>query len=260
MERRHHRCGGEELARARALKHVSATPSSTTSPRAISRYAICNYKGKAWTVSSHGAGLVTAEKFGNRQTKKTSLRVNGVVKQDSTTADIIFPVDAIIESLLRGMTLSPRHHFHRNPEGRAEAVFRQISRDGDLVEAEVEDRSLAESCYHGSPRIVRTVALFPLWLVRCPRASPARRTIVCPWSHRPVPSEALGSALRYIESTIPVRGLFARIKIKNIVECVPTSAKGATRQRWLKFSPPLRASDRCLHPRSALDPTTTARQ
>jgi 2-keto-4-pentenoate hydratase/2-oxohepta-3-ene-1,7-dioic acid hydratase in catechol pathway len=87
-----------------------------------------------------GPVVVTADELGDPQTKRVSLRVNGVVKQNSTTADMIFPVAAIIESLSRGMTLEPGDIISTGtPEGVGLGrTPPEYLRDGDLVEAEVE--------------------------------------------------------------------------------------------------------------------------
>ena len=52
-----------------------------------------------------GAAVVTADEFGDPQTKHLQLRVNGVTKQDASTANMIFAVDVIIEWLSKGLTL-----------------------------------------------------------------------------------------------------------------------------------------------------------
>jgi 2-keto-4-pentenoate hydratase/2-oxohepta-3-ene-1,7-dioic acid hydratase in catechol pathway len=54
-----------------------------------------------------GPWIVTAEEVGDPQALRLTTRVNGVVKQDSSTADMIFPVAELIEWLSRGMTLEP---------------------------------------------------------------------------------------------------------------------------------------------------------
>jgi len=51
--------------------------------------------------------VVTADEFGDPQAKALTLRVNGVQKQHSTTANMIFAVDVIIEQLSQGMTIEP---------------------------------------------------------------------------------------------------------------------------------------------------------
>jgi 2-keto-4-pentenoate hydratase/2-oxohepta-3-ene-1,7-dioic acid hydratase in catechol pathway len=88
-----------------------------------------------------GPVVVTADEFGDPQQKQISCRVNGVVKQHGTTADMIFPIDAIIESLSHGLTLEPGDLIATGtPEGvglgRTPPEFLQ---DGDVLETEIED-------------------------------------------------------------------------------------------------------------------------
>ena len=83
---------------------------------------------------------MTADEFGDPQRKRISLRVNGETRQDSTTADMIFPVDAIIEALSRGMTIEAGDIIATGtPEGvglgRTPPAYLD---DGDLVETEIE--------------------------------------------------------------------------------------------------------------------------
>ena len=64
------------------------------------------FKGKSLDGSCPmGPVVVTADEFGDPQAKRLQCRVNGVAKQDATTADMIFPVATIIEWLSKGMTL-----------------------------------------------------------------------------------------------------------------------------------------------------------
>ena len=64
------------------------------------------FKGKSLDGSCPmGPMVVTADEFGDPQAKRLQCRVNGVSKQDATTADMIFPVATIIEWLSKGMTL-----------------------------------------------------------------------------------------------------------------------------------------------------------
>jgi 2-keto-4-pentenoate hydratase/2-oxohepta-3-ene-1,7-dioic acid hydratase in catechol pathway len=54
-----------------------------------------------------GPTLVTAEEFGDPQAKRIRCRVNGEVKQDSTTAEMIFGVAEIVSFLSHNFTLEP---------------------------------------------------------------------------------------------------------------------------------------------------------
>jgi 2-keto-4-pentenoate hydratase/2-oxohepta-3-ene-1,7-dioic acid hydratase in catechol pathway len=87
-----------------------------------------------------GPVVVTADEFGDPQAKRISLRVNGIVKQDATTAEMIFPLDVTLEFLSRGMTLEPGDIIATGtPEGVGLGrTPPEYLRDGDLVETEIE--------------------------------------------------------------------------------------------------------------------------
>jgi 2-keto-4-pentenoate hydratase/2-oxohepta-3-ene-1,7-dioic acid hydratase in catechol pathway len=88
-----------------------------------------------------GPVVVTADEFGNPQAKRIATRVNGVEKQNSTTANMIFPVDVIIEALSRGMTLEPGDVIATGtPEGVGLGrTPQEFLNDGDVVETEIEN-------------------------------------------------------------------------------------------------------------------------
>jgi 2-keto-4-pentenoate hydratase/2-oxohepta-3-ene-1,7-dioic acid hydratase in catechol pathway len=134
---------GKNLARGRALDAVFGyTIVNDLSARDLQRSHTQWFKGKSLDgFCPIGPWVVTADEFGDPQSKRIALRVNGVVKQDATTADMIFPVDVILESLSRGMTLEPGDIIATGtPEGvglgRTPPEYLQ---DGDVVETEVED-------------------------------------------------------------------------------------------------------------------------
>ena len=99
------------------------------------------FKGKSLDgTCPMGPCVVTADEFGDPQNKRIALRVNGVVKQDSSTADMIFPVDVILESLSQGMTIEAGDIIATGtPEGVGLGrTPPEYLRDGDLVETEIE--------------------------------------------------------------------------------------------------------------------------
>jgi 2-keto-4-pentenoate hydratase/2-oxohepta-3-ene-1,7-dioic acid hydratase in catechol pathway len=87
-----------------------------------------------------GPVVVTADEFGDPQDTRVSLRVNGVTKQDAATADMIFPVDTIVEWLSKGLTLEPGDIIATGtPEGVGMGrTPQEWLQDGDVVETEVE--------------------------------------------------------------------------------------------------------------------------
>jgi 2-keto-4-pentenoate hydratase/2-oxohepta-3-ene-1,7-dioic acid hydratase in catechol pathway len=134
--------GGLNIPRARALEHVFGyTVINDISARDVQKTHLQWFKGKSLDGSCPmGPVIVTADEFGDPQSKQLALRVNGVEKQRSSTANMIFPVDVIIESLSRGMTLDAGDIIATGtPEGvglgRTPPEFLA---DGDLIETEVE--------------------------------------------------------------------------------------------------------------------------
>jgi 2-keto-4-pentenoate hydratase/2-oxohepta-3-ene-1,7-dioic acid hydratase in catechol pathway len=99
------------------------------------------FKGKSLDGSCPmGPMVVTADEFGDPQAKRLQCRVNGVGKQDATTADMIFPVATIIEWLSKGMTLEAGDVIATGTPsgvgmGRDPKEFLQ---QGDVVETEIE--------------------------------------------------------------------------------------------------------------------------
>jgi 2-keto-4-pentenoate hydratase/2-oxohepta-3-ene-1,7-dioic acid hydratase in catechol pathway len=87
-----------------------------------------------------GPVVVSADEFGDPQSKRLQLRVNGTTKQDGNTADMIFPVDVIIEWLSKGLTLGPGDVIATGtPEGVGMGrTPQEFLVDGDVVETEIE--------------------------------------------------------------------------------------------------------------------------
>ncbi len=134
--------GGRDISRARALEHVFGyTVINDLSARDLQQQHYQWFKGKSLDgFCPMGPVLVTAEEFGDPQQKQVSLRVNGVVKQSASTADMIFPVAVIIEYLSRGMTLEAGDVISTGtPEGVGLGrTPPEYLKDGDWVETEVE--------------------------------------------------------------------------------------------------------------------------
>ncbi len=133
---------GKNIPRAKAYEHVFGyTVINDTSARDLQQRHYQWFKGKSLDgFCPMGPCLVTADEFGDPHAKRISLRVNGVVKQSASTADMIFNVPAILEFLSRGMTLEAGDIISTGtPEGvglgRTPPEYLQ---DGDLVESEVE--------------------------------------------------------------------------------------------------------------------------
>jgi 2-keto-4-pentenoate hydratase/2-oxohepta-3-ene-1,7-dioic acid hydratase in catechol pathway len=87
-----------------------------------------------------GPWIVTADEIPDPQALRLSLSVNGVVKQDDTTANMIFDVASIIETLSHVLTLEPGDIIITGtPAGVGFArTPKEFLHPGDVVEASVE--------------------------------------------------------------------------------------------------------------------------
>ena len=134
--------GGKNISRATSLDHVFGyTIINDVSARDLQVKHMQWFKGKSLDGSCPmGPYVVTADEFGDPQKKRMSLRVNGVTKQDATTADMIFPVNVIIEFLSQGMSLEAGDVIATGtPEGVGLGrTPPEYLNDGDLVETEIE--------------------------------------------------------------------------------------------------------------------------
>jgi 2-keto-4-pentenoate hydratase/2-oxohepta-3-ene-1,7-dioic acid hydratase in catechol pathway len=99
------------------------------------------FKGKSLDSSCpSGPWVVTRDEVADPQSLNLRLTVNGTLKQDGTTSEMIHPVDAIISWVSIGMTLLPGMMIATGtPDGVGFARKPpEFIRVGDVVEAEVE--------------------------------------------------------------------------------------------------------------------------
>jgi 2-keto-4-pentenoate hydratase/2-oxohepta-3-ene-1,7-dioic acid hydratase in catechol pathway len=99
------------------------------------------FKGKSLDRSCPtGPWIVTPDEVENPQALDLVLRVNGTVKQDGNTRDMIYPVEAIIEWVSKGMTLLPGTLIASGtPDGVGFArTPPEYLQPGDVMESEVE--------------------------------------------------------------------------------------------------------------------------
>src|SRR5262245_61224811 len=134
---------GVDIPRGRALEHVFGyTVVNDVTARDIQRdWGGQFFKGKSLDGSCPcGPWVVTADEVPDPQALRLRLSVNGEVKQDASTRDMIYPVDAIVSWLSLGMTLLPGALIATGtPEGVGFARQPpEFLRPGDVVEAEVE--------------------------------------------------------------------------------------------------------------------------
>ena len=138
---------GANIAREDALDHVFGyTVVNDVTARDIQNgWGGQWFKGKSLDATCPvGPWIVTREEVPDPQELQLQLRVNGVVKQEANTRDMIYPVAEVIRWLSIGMTLLPGALIATGtPEGvgfaRTPPEFLQ---PGDLMETEVQGLGL----------------------------------------------------------------------------------------------------------------------
>jgi 2-keto-4-pentenoate hydratase/2-oxohepta-3-ene-1,7-dioic acid hydratase in catechol pathway len=99
------------------------------------------FKGKSLDGSCPiGPWVLTRDEVADVQALHLQLRINGAVKQDANSRDMIYPVDAIIEWLSIGMTLLPGMLIATGtPEGVGFArTPPEYLQPGDVMESEID--------------------------------------------------------------------------------------------------------------------------
>jgi 2-keto-4-pentenoate hydratase/2-oxohepta-3-ene-1,7-dioic acid hydratase in catechol pathway len=135
--------GGANIKRASALDHVFGyTVINDVTARDIqSGWGGQYFKGKSLDRSSPtGPWVVTRDEVEDPQALKLFLRVNGILKQEGDTGDMIYPVEAIIEWASKGMTLLPGSLIATGtPDGVGFArTPPEFLKPGDVMETEVQ--------------------------------------------------------------------------------------------------------------------------
>jgi 2-keto-4-pentenoate hydratase/2-oxohepta-3-ene-1,7-dioic acid hydratase in catechol pathway len=135
--------GGKDIPRARALEHVFGyTVINDVSARDLqSAHGGQFFKGKSLDgCCPMGPWVVTRDEIADPHRLRLRSLVNGVVKQDATTAELIFDVPAVIEWLSLGLTLLPGDVIATGtPAGVGYArTPPEFLKPGDVVECEVE--------------------------------------------------------------------------------------------------------------------------
>jgi 2-keto-4-pentenoate hydratase/2-oxohepta-3-ene-1,7-dioic acid hydratase in catechol pathway len=99
------------------------------------------FKGKSYdTFCPMGPCIVTADAFGNPSGHRIALKVNGEIRQDSNTADLLFDVPNIVAWLSASLTLEPGDVIATGtPSGVALGMTPQKwLQVGDVIEAEID--------------------------------------------------------------------------------------------------------------------------
>jgi 2-keto-4-pentenoate hydratase/2-oxohepta-3-ene-1,7-dioic acid hydratase in catechol pathway len=134
---------GANISRARARRHIFGyTALNDVTARDIQNaWGGQYFKGKSLDRSCPtGPWIVTSDDIPDPQSLAVRLRRNGKLEQDGNTRDMIYPVDALIEWVSKGMTLLPGSiiatgtpdgvGFWRTPS--------EVLHPGDVIETEVE--------------------------------------------------------------------------------------------------------------------------
>ena len=133
---------GRDIPAAKALDYVFGyTIMNDVTARDLQRRHQQWFKGKSLdTFAPMGPWIVHGSAIRNPQALRLSMRVNGEIRQDSTTANMLFSVAQLIETLSAGTTLEPGDLLATGtPEGVGMGFtppkWLQV---GDVVEAEIE--------------------------------------------------------------------------------------------------------------------------
>lgn len=133
---------GKNISEEDALSYIFGyTVINDITARDLQTRHVQFFKGKSLDDSCPmGPWIVTADEITDPQNLAIRLRVNGEIKQDSNTGEMIFPIKTIIAVLSKGMTLEPGDiiatgtpsgvGFSRKPP--------EFLKPGDSMETEIE--------------------------------------------------------------------------------------------------------------------------
>jgi len=85
-----------------------------------------------------GPAVLPADEQPDPQTLKMTLKVNGEIEQDASTADMVFPVAAIVEFISSYITLEPGDVISTGTPAGVGAAKGKFLKAGDVLEAEIE--------------------------------------------------------------------------------------------------------------------------
>jgi 2,4-didehydro-3-deoxy-L-rhamnonate hydrolase len=85
-----------------------------------------------------GPAVLPADELPDPQTLKMTLKLNGEIEQDASTADMVFPVAAIIAFISSFVTLRPGDVISTGTPAGVGAAKGKFLKPGDVLEAEIE--------------------------------------------------------------------------------------------------------------------------
>ena len=132
--------GGRDLAAGDALGHVFGyTVLDDVTARDLQKSHQQWFKGKSLdTFCPMGPVLVTADEIPDPQGLGIRLRVNGQLRQEATTGQMIFDVATLLAVLSAGLTLEPGDILATGTPSGVGAATGTYLKPGDLVEAEID--------------------------------------------------------------------------------------------------------------------------
>ena len=135
--------GGRDIAEADAMKHIYGyAVINDVSAREVQRqHGQQWFKGKSLDgTCPMGPWIVTSDEVPDPHALRVTCRLNGVVKQDASTAQMYFRIPRIIAELSAGLTLEPGDVISTGtPAGVGHArTPPEFMRAGDVLETEVE--------------------------------------------------------------------------------------------------------------------------
>jgi 2-keto-4-pentenoate hydratase/2-oxohepta-3-ene-1,7-dioic acid hydratase in catechol pathway len=132
--------GGRDLAADGALAHVFGyMVLNDVTARDLQKAHQQWFKGKSLdTFCPTGPALVTVDEVPDPQALGIRLRVDGEIRQDASTARMIFGVAALLASLSAGMTLEPGDVLATGTPSGVGAASGRYLKPGNVVEAEID--------------------------------------------------------------------------------------------------------------------------
>jgi 2-keto-4-pentenoate hydratase/2-oxohepta-3-ene-1,7-dioic acid hydratase in catechol pathway len=145
--------GGRDITRSRAMEHVFGyTVVNDVSARDVQVRHGQWHLGKSFdTFCPMGPWIATADELDGRATRVRGW-VNGELRQDGKTQDMIFDIPALIETCSRGITLLPGDVIATGTPSGVGMGFSPPKwlRHGDVVRVEIDGIGVIENRFEGS--------------------------------------------------------------------------------------------------------------
>lgn len=133
---------GKDITKEDALSHIAGyMVMQDISARALQQQHLQWYRGKSQdTFAPMGPYLVTPEEVGDPGNLGIWCKVNGIMRQNANTSDLIFDIPTIISTLSDGITLEVGDIFATGtPSGVGAAHKLGLLKVGDVIESGVQN-------------------------------------------------------------------------------------------------------------------------